>query len=519
MHRALIAAAFASLALVASAANPDALTPDGGRYYGPLLAGKLEGKGRLEWDNGAVYEGEFANGLFSGPGKFRFASGEVYEGDFRQGMFWGRGEVHYVDGRVYRGDFARNRFEGKGRLETAEGEVYEGDFTKDRFTGQGTYTRKDGSRYEGRFRDYRFDGPGRWDDGHGSVWEGTFSDGQLSGHGKSTSPMGSYEGEFKDWAFHGKGVLKLKNGDVYEGEFEHGMYHGQGTLTHAKARADGKTRESGTWRYGSLTDDARREQMLAGVERALYSQPQLLDKALAALEPRKPGRINLFLLTVAGDGSQEVFRREVDYVQKEFAERFGTAGHSVALVNSRNTVEVAPMATVTSIRAALKAIAARMNVEEDILFLFMTSHGSQERGFYLNQNGMQLPGLGTSTLARLLEESGIRWKVVVVSACYSGGFIEPLQDGRSLIIAAARKDRTSFGCADENDFTYFGRAYFKESLPKATSFREAFHKADALVSEWEKRDAAEGRSFPQISSSPEIERRLERWWKQSAPQP
>jgi hypothetical protein len=128
------------------------------------------------------------------------------------------------------------------------------------------------------------------------------------------------------------------------------------------------------------------------------------------VKPREPGRINLYLLTVAGDGSQEVFRREVEFVQTEFARRFGTAGRTVSLVNSRNTVTSAPMATATSIRQALKALASRMDREQDILFLFLTSHGSHDHELSLNQNGMELANLRATELAALLKESGIRWK-------------------------------------------------------------------------------------------------------------
>jgi hypothetical protein len=434
MLRASLAACFLSLAFFACAATPDAVTPDGGRYYGPLVDGKLQGKGRIEWDNGSSYEGEFANGLMSG-----------------------KGELRYANGRVYRGDFVRGQMQGNGRYETGDGEVYEGDFAKDTFTG--------------------------------------------------------------------KGIHRLPNGDVYEGHFVDWQYEGQGTLTYARPRADGRTKVSGIWHHGWLQNDPEEARTLANVETALYAQRRLLDKALASLEPRDPGRINLYLLAVAGDGSQEVFHREVEFVQRQFAERFGTAGRTVTLVNSRNTVGSLPMATTTSIGESLKAIAARMDVNEDILFLFMTSHGSREHGFYLNENGMNLPNLSPAALAKQLKDSGIRWKVVLVSACYSGTFIDPLQDGRTLVIAAARKDRTSFGCADENDFTYFGRAYFKESLPKAGSFQDAFQKAAGLVQEWELKDAAnpqgagkadkeDNRSYPQISSSPEIDARLKRWWAQ-----
>ena len=399
------------------------------------------------------------------------------------------------------------------------GSFYEGEF------------RKDGARYEGEFRNWQFHGRGRFSDGK-NTWEGNFVDGSLEGRGKATEWRGTYEGEFKSWQFHGRGKLRLTNGDLYEGAFANGVYEGKGTLTYAKPKPDGRKQESGIWRYGSLPRDAERKQTGKNVELALYAQKELLDKSLASLQPREPGKINLYLLTVAGDGSQEVFRREVDFVQAEFARRFGTAGRSVSLVNSRNTVASAPMATVTSIRQALKAIAARMDREHDILFLFLTSHGSRDHELTLSQNGMEIADLSAAELGGLLKESGIRWKVVVVSACYSGGFIDTLKDERTLVMTAARHDRRSFGCADENDFTYFGRAYFKESLPKSRSFVEAFRRAEVLVNDWERKDASgaasggkeaagaadDHHSLPQIANAVPIDEQLKRWWGQLPPQ-
>jgi hypothetical protein len=527
--RAALAASFLLLAAAPWAgAAPDAITVDGGRYYGPLVEGKLHGRGRIEWENGTVYEGELAKGLMSGKGRMRFANGDSYEGEWRDGMMSGVGRFEVAEREVYEGHFRLDRYWGQGELRYRDGRIYRGEFVRGDFQGKGRLENPDGSRYEGEFRNWQFHGRGRFSDGHGEVWEGKFVDGQLEGPGKASGRRGVYEGEFKDWRFHGKGRLTAANGDVYEGGFADGFFEGQGTLTYAKARPDGRREESGLWRYGSLPQDAERKQARANVELALYAQKELLDKALAALQPREPGRINLYLLAVAGDGSQEVFRREVDFVQAEFARRFGTAGRSVALVNSRNTLAQAPMATLTSIRRALNAIAARMDRNEDILFLFLTSHGSTDHELSLNQNGIDLQDLRAAELGTLLKESGIRWKVVVVSACYSGGFIEPLQDERTLVMTAARRDRRSFGCADENDFTYFGRAFFKESLPKSRSFVEAFRRAEALVRDWERKDGEappagsaaakmieENQSLPQISNAAAIDAQLKRWWSQS----
>ena len=525
--------AFLLCALLAAPAlaqpKPDALTPDGGRYFGPLRNGKLHGQGRIEWGNGSVYEGGFADGLMSGRGKVRWASGQAYEGEFRDGMLSGQGEITYPDGRKYRGEFALGTYHGRGRHESPDGQVHEGDFKRGEFSGTGTYTRGDGARYEGEFLNWRMHGRGTYTDAAGNVYAGTFVNNDFSGKGTLTGPHGNrYTGEFKQWLFNGQGELRLANGDVYRGAFANGNYEGQGTLTYAKPQPDGTRQQSGVWRFGMLEGKQREQRRLssANAETALYNQRALLTQAINALAPRDPERINLFLLAVGGDGSQEVFRREVEFVRKQFAERFGTGKRSIALVNSRTSVQTLPMATVTSIREALAALAARMDRSQDILFVFLTSHGSREHELVLDQNGIDLPYLSAADLGRLLRESGIRWKVVVISACYAGGFLGPLKDDGTLVITAARHDRQSFGCADENDFTYFGRAYFERALPQASSFQDAFRKAEALVHEMEVRDlkapagtsstsaADERHSLPQMSSPPAIEQQLQRWWNQ-----
>lgn len=361
-----------------------------------------------------------------------------------------------------------------------------------------------------------------WPDG--SKYWGALRFNQPNGLGYLTGPDGrSYEGDFANGKFHGRGRMKLPNGDEYLGGFQNGLYDGEGTLKYASPRADGKTQETGVWRQGTLETAvereraaAERERFVLNVETALYQQRPLLDAALAGIEPSQRGRINLYLLAVAGDGSQEVFRREVEFVRAQFDRNFGTRGRSLVLVNSRSTAGSAPMATVTTIREGIKTIAARMDRDNDILFLFLTSHGAKDHEFRLNQNAMALRGLRPQELARILEESRIRWKVVLVSACYSGGFVEPLKSESTMVITAARADRASFGCEDQNDFTYFGRAFFKEALPASGSFFEAFGKAQALVGEWEKKDKTPEaeRSLPQVYSPLPIAEQLKRWWAQ-----
>jgi hypothetical protein len=582
----------------ATSSTPDAVTPDGGRYHGQLVDGKLQGHGKLEWANGAQYEGEFDKGLKSGKGKYRSSNGAVYEGEFKNGMmngegrytdpdggtyighfanyefdgegryqmtdgkvyvgsfhkglydgmgkwideseeyigqfkrgkFSGKGELKYKAGQKYSGEFANGLFQGKGRFETSDGQIYEGEFNQGVFAGNGIYQRKDGARHVGSFKKWRPDGEGIYTDAKGNVYKGTFVDGAMTGKGVFIGKDGRrYEGDFKDWKYEGQGVYRTAAGDEYKGGFRYGLYDGQGTLVYATPQQDGRTKDAGTWSYGEFENKEAAKKTKLDVETALYNQRALLDRTLAEIAPHKPDEINLYLLAIAGDGAQEVFHRETEFVRKQFDRDYGTQGRSVILVNSRNTIANAPMATVTSIRESLMAIAGKMDKAQDILFLFMTSHGSKTHEFSLDQNGMDLRNLEAKELGKLLKETGIRWKVVVVSACYSGGFIDPLKDDHTMVITAARHDRTSFGCADENDFTYFGKAFFKESLPNSDSFSQAFGKAKTLIADWETEDTKKSEaskdtagqkaaevthSEPQIYHSASIDDYLKKWHAQ-----
>lgn len=468
----------------------------GSVYSGQFRNGHVEGPGRAEDRAGNRYEGEFKNDLYHGQGHFVSADRE-YTGEFRQGEFSGKGKLQLKNGRVYEGDFVGGEFEGQGQFSIPEGPTYRGDFVAGSFVGKGFVTFPNGARQEGHFRDWKLDGAGKYTDPQGNTYEGNFKAGQLVGVATVSRTDGlKYEGELRNWMPHGVGKLHLSDGQVFTGGFSYGEYSGQGTLKYAKPQSDGRIQDTGVWEYGKLKSRVEEEQRRAraNAEQALYTQVEQLNKALRELKPRADNTVNMYLLAVAGDGTQEVFRREVDFVRAQFDEKFATQGHGVSLINSRNTVGLNPLATVTSIREAISGIAGKMDKESDILFMFLTSHGSKDGTLSLQLDGVRLPELSATDLAAAFRESGIRWKVVVVSACYAGSFIEPLRDSGTLVITAARADRNSFGCADDNEFTHFGKAYFKESLPLAASFEEAFAKASRLITEWEDREVADQKS-------------------------
>jgi hypothetical protein len=260
----------------------------------------------------------------------------------------------------------------------------------------------------------------------------------------------------------------------------------------------------GFWEAGDAEDPARWARYRAiDVEGVYYAQRHMVEGLVASLEPGRPGVTDLYFVGFASYATEDVFLKEVGFVQDLFDRRFGTRGRSLRLVNSLETLDRTPLANVSNLRIVLRALAEKMDVDEDVLFLYLTSHGSPEHELAIDFWPLRLNDFPAEMLKTLLDEAGIRYRVVVVSACYSGGFIDAVKDENSLIITAARPDRTSFGCGHEQDFTYFGEAYFAEALELERSFVSAYELARRLIAAREQAEGLEP-SEPQMYLGPEI---------------
>ncbi|HSD55200.1 MAG TPA: C13 family peptidase [Burkholderiales bacterium] len=232
-------------------------------------------------------------------------------------------------------------------------------------------------------------------------------------------------------------------------------------------------------------------------EHLFHRQQRLLDETLARLAPERPGVEDLYFVGVAPYSAEDVFVRELRSVRTMFDRRFGTAGRSIVLMNGTDTLGEVPIATATNLRAVLERLGKVMNSEEDVLFLFITTHGDARHSLAFDLPPLHLAQLTPTALARMLDDSGLKWRVVVVSACYSGGFVEPLKDANTAIVTAADATSTSFGCAHGNDFTYFGRAFFNDALARSFSLTDAFEAARRSVTERERAERL-APSHPQL---------------------
>lgn len=241
-------------------------------------------------------------------------------------------------------------------------------------------------------------------------------------------------------------------------------------------------------------------------ERLFHLQGELIERSLAAIEPGRAGTPELYFVGFAPDASHDGFVKEMRFVKRLFDERLGAAGRSIALASSHDALEEFPIASVTNLGRALDRVGKAMN-EEDVLFLFLTAHGDRAHRLSVSQPPLELAQVTPTSLGRLLHDAGIKWRVVVVSACYSGGYIEPLRDANTVVITAAAPDRTSFGCEPGRDFTYFGQAFFRDALAKTRSFTQAFDLAKDIVTQQETSEKLTP-SMPQIWVGGAIAERL-----------
>jgi hypothetical protein len=228
----------------------------------------------------------------------------------------------------------------------------------------------------------------------------------------------------------------------------------------------------------------------------LREQQRRLDAALGRLQPHTPGTPDTYVLTVALD-SDPVFAREAREAGRVLAARYAAHGRTLTLAGPDGVRDDAPHGSITALVLALSHIGGLMDPSEDVLVLYATSHGADiGLAYHYGDSGYGV--LSPARLKAALEEAGIRRRVLIFSACHSGVFVPVLASPDSAILTAAAGNRSSFGCAAENDWTFFGDALVNRALRQPVSLEEAARMAGRMVAEWEAAARLEA-SRPQVS--------------------
>ncbi len=241
--------------------------------------------------------------------------------------------------------------------------------------------------------------------------------------------------------------------------------------------------------------------VLSLTETVLQAQATLLERQLAALAPQRPGVVDVYVVTFAPYGDEDVFSRESAMVAEVMSRRFDAQGRVLQLVNHPASAERLPWATSANLAQALKRLSQVMDPQEDIVFIHLTSHGARNGHLAAGLWPLQPEAVTPGGLKGWLDTSGIRRRIVSISACYSGSWIAPLANHDSLVMTAADADHTSYGCGRLSPLTFFGRALYDEQLRGQTlSFTEAHAAAREVIRQREIDGGKDdGYSNPQIS--------------------
>ena len=137
-----------------------------------------------------------------------------------------------------------------------------------------------------------------------------------------------------------------------------------------------------------------------------------------ALANASHGAENKPKVTVVAFGlhdAQSVFESEAKGAARIVADRFG-GGPVIVRANTKGREDAA----VGNVTATLQSVATAMDVQNDILFLILTSHGSKA-GLAV-KTGICEETLSPSNSATMLNDTSVQHRVVIISACYSGVF-------------------------------------------------------------------------------------------------
>jgi len=257
------------------------------------------------------------------------------------------------------------------------------------------------------------------------------------------------------------------------------------------------------WYALESPDDDRPRLVLS--QETFEAQQALLQDKLAALAPQRPGVTDVYGLVYAPYATEDVFLRESSMVAGVLGERFDAAGRTVQLVNHASTTQTHAFATPLNLERAIDALAQRMDRDADVLVVYLTSHGASNFRLAAEHWPLQVQWLTPQRLRQALDRAGIRHRVIAVSACYSGGWVEPLADPHTLVMTAADATHTSYGCGRLSELTFFGRALFDEQLRRTRSFEQAFAAAVPIIRQREiEAGKDDGFSNPQISVGDQV---------------
>jgi len=216
-------------------------------------------------------------------------------------------------------------------------------------------------------------------------------------------------------------------------------------------------------------------------------QHELMGAALNGLSPQRPGVQDVYVIA-AGLWGDPVFEREATRTGAALAQSLGAQGRTIVLsAGAGDSPRTLPAASPMHLLQAIGKVGALIDPAEDLVVIYLTSHGNQS-GMSLHEQTRLRGTFSPTALANSLRDAGIARRIVIVSACYSGVFVPALANPDTIVLTAASRDRTSFGCAPNNEWTFFGDALINHGVMQGKPLMQAFEEGRGLITQWEQRE-------------------------------
>ncbi len=222
---------------------------------------------------------------------------------------------------------------------------------------------------------------------------------------------------------------------------------------------------------------------------AANAQSKQLFKQQLAENLERAKQIEQGRLWYAGfglDSGSKAFRGDVDLVQKRISQ-INPLRLSFVMDNHQQTENLdRPFAHLGNINELLKHIGKHKR-DTDVLVLFLSAHGNIP--FLATEIGDQrYADIQATQLATALEQVKDLPSLIIISACHSGSLIPALEKPTRIIVTAAAKEKTSYGCQPLSNNTFFVEEYFGDAFDPTLSVKANFDSARKRISERETRE-------------------------------
>jgi len=200
------------------------------------------------------------------------------------------------------------------------------------------------------------------------------------------------------------------------------------------------------------------------------------------------------VLIVAGDNRahsgapSQVF----DNARRDLVRAFAGIGFNPANM-VQFSVNPGPDAAETNAPAIANALWDLTDRAKGGCLIYFTSHGTPD-GIITN-GSVLTPDIWSKIVGNAC---GSRPSVIVMSSCFSGQFVPVLSGPNRMVFTAARPDRTSFGCGEQDHYTFFDGC-FLQALPASGNFPDLAARTRDCVAQEEQALKVDYPSEPQLS--------------------